>query len=199
MALTLNSDQWVTVIVAALGLIATLGGVWLQNRHANRIAAAELVERRLAQTDAELAQWRIESAPAIGDARELLVDVNPMRVMMNIRLERADEDFRELVNKWERVRQSLARLGAHPSADVARLADDTVAWIHRTVSLVGWTMQERVRNRDWRNLESEAQDCHGRAARSLEQLPRALRGEAVEAAEPADEDGKHAAPQREEA
>jgi hypothetical protein len=198
MALTLNSDQWVTVLVAALGLIGTLGGVWLQNRHADRIAAAELDERRRAQTDTELARWRNDSARAIGDARELLVDINPMRVMVNIRLERATEDYQELQNRWGLVRQSLARLGGHPSADVARLADDTVAWIHRTMSLVGWTMQERVANRDWRDLESDAQDCHGRAARSLEQLRHALRGEPVEP-EPADEDGKHAAPQGEEA
>lgn len=182
--LALNADQWVTVVIAIVGGVTTLGAALsaaaLQNRHAKKMRTAEREERARAQFDTEAAQWRKDSSPAIGAATEFLTDILPFG-MVSIDREQVDDWIKSKYERWENeIRVPLAQLGAHPSAEVARFADDTVGSINLTLALLKAGASGIALGGDYGGPDLDAALQHDKAQRSLDLLRRALRGEPIE-------------------
>jgi type I site-specific restriction endonuclease len=101
-------DAWITVVVALIVALSTLGATWLQNRHSNKRFEKELEKAKEEQKRQR--RWEVESEPLLELRKELalmaakLDKLNAAISRQNIKIgvtdEEAKKELQGAVDDW---------------------------------------------------------------------------------------------------
>jgi hypothetical protein len=121
-------------------------------------------------------QW--QDSGIVADARQFLLDVDPVRCGVNVNTAPGAEDARwaSLNQRRDDIRVRLFRVAAgHPSLTVRSATKRLEPLLFTAAVQTEWQVADLIKHKDTAEHLKYAQDCHGKAMTALADLERAVK------------------------